>query len=52
MPIKSSAYLEEPDYRAPTLGEHNREILRGFLKRSDMEIDALVEAGVLASGEY
>ena len=52
MPIKSSAYPEEPDYRAPTLGEHNREILRGFLKRSDVEIDALVEAGVLASGEY
>ncbi len=52
MPIKSSAYPEEPDYSAPTLGEHNREILRDFLKRSDVEIDALVEAGVLASGEY
>ncbi|MEZ0148350.1 MAG: CaiB/BaiF CoA transferase family protein [Candidatus Reddybacter sp.] len=52
MPIKSSAYPEEPDYCAPTLGEHNREILRGFLKRSDVEIDALVEAGVLVSGEY
>lgn len=52
MPIKSSAYPEEPDYRAPTLGEHNREILRDFLKRSDVEIDALVEAGVLVSGEY
>ena len=52
MPIKSSAYPEEPDYRAPTLGEHNREILRDFLKRSDVEVDALVEAGVLASGEY
>ena len=52
MPIKSSAYPEENNYRAPTLGEHNREILRDFLKRSDVEIDALVEAGVLASGEY
>jgi crotonobetainyl-CoA:carnitine CoA-transferase CaiB-like acyl-CoA transferase len=52
MPIKSSAYPEEPDYRAPTLGEHNQEILRDFLKRSDVEIDALVEAGVLVSGEY
>mgnify|MGYP000021997066 CR=1 FL=1 len=52
MPIKSSAYPEEPDYRAPTLGEHNREILRDFLQRSEVEIDALVEAGVLASGEY
>jgi len=52
MPIKSSAYPEEPDYRAPALGEHNREILRDFLKRSDVEIDALMEAGVLASGEY
>ena len=51
MPKKSSAYPEEPDYRAPTLGEHNREILRNFLQRSDIEIDALVEAGVLASGE-
>jgi len=52
MPIKSSAYPEEPGYSAPTLGEHNREILRGFLKRSDVEIEALVEAGVLVSGEY
>ncbi|MBQ0720425.1 MAG: CoA transferase [Gammaproteobacteria bacterium] len=52
MPIKTSAYPAEPDYRAPTLGEHNREILSEVLKRSDAEIDALVTAGVLASGDY
>lgn len=43
MPIKSSVYQEEPVYRAPTLGEQNGEILRGFLKRSDVKIDALAE---------
>ena len=52
MPIKSSAYPEEADYRAPTLGEHNREILRDFVQRNDVKIDALIETGVLASGEH
>jgi crotonobetainyl-CoA:carnitine CoA-transferase CaiB-like acyl-CoA transferase len=35
---------------APTLGQHNREILQGWLDLSDDEIDSLTEAGVI--GEH
>lgn len=52
MPIKVSGYPTHPDYRAPTLGEHNQEILSHFLGRSDADIEALVKSGVLASGDY
>ncbi|MBV1878210.1 MAG: CoA transferase [Pseudomonadales bacterium] len=47
MPIKTSDYPDNPDYVAPTLGQHNREILRDVLGHSDIDIDALIEASVL-----
>jgi crotonobetainyl-CoA:carnitine CoA-transferase CaiB-like acyl-CoA transferase len=33
---------------APRLGEHNREILVGLLRRSESEVEALADAGVVA----
>ena len=48
MPIKTSEYPDNPDYyRAPTLGEHNRELLKTLLGRSDAQIDALYGNGTL-----
>jgi crotonobetainyl-CoA:carnitine CoA-transferase CaiB-like acyl-CoA transferase len=34
---------------APTLGEHNREILGGLLRLPDAEIDELEAAGVIGT---
>jgi len=51
MPIKTSGYSDNPDYRAPTLGEHNRELLGSLLGRSEAEIDLLHERGILIEGE-
>ncbi|MCC6295329.1 MAG: CoA transferase [Pseudomonadales bacterium] len=47
MPIKTSGYPANCDWRAPTLGEHNRALLETLLGRSPAQIDALYEAGVL-----
>ena len=47
MPIRTSDYPANPDYSAPMLGEHNREILSTLLNRSDAEIDALYSDGAL-----
>lgn len=47
MPIKTSGYPANCDWRAPTLGEHNRELLENLLGRSPAQIDALYAAGVL-----
>ena len=47
MPIRTSDYPANPDYRAPGLGEHNREVLETLLERSEAEIKALYESGVL-----
>ena len=47
MPIKTSDYPDNPDYRSPGLGEHNREIIGGLLGRGDAELAALHEKGVL-----
>ena len=49
MPIKTSDYPDNPDYRSPGLGEHNREIIGGLLGRGDAELAALHEKGVLVS---
>ncbi|MFP5414893.1 MAG: CaiB/BaiF CoA transferase family protein [Gammaproteobacteria bacterium] len=51
MPIKTSEYPDNPDYRAPTLGEHNRELLGTLLGRSAADIDALHERGILLERE-
>ena len=51
MPIRTSEYpADGSDYRAPTLGEHNRDILRTYLDRSEAEIEALFDSGVVAEG--
>jgi len=47
MPIKASGYPTNCDWRAPTLGEHNREILGTLLGRSDAEIEALHQGGTV-----
>ncbi len=47
MPIKTSEYPDNPDYRAPALGEHNREILSTLLGRSEEQIMALYEGGAV-----
>ena len=51
MPIKTSEYPADLPYVAPTLGEHNAEVLRELLARSDADIEALVRDGVLSAGE-
>ncbi|MEX2480273.1 MAG: CaiB/BaiF CoA-transferase family protein [Gammaproteobacteria bacterium] len=50
MPIKTSDYPADADYVAPTLGQHNAEVLAELLGKSAAEIDALSGAGVLQSG--
>jgi crotonobetainyl-CoA:carnitine CoA-transferase CaiB-like acyl-CoA transferase len=51
MPIKTSEYPADLPYVAPTLGEHNAEVLRELLARSDADIEMLVRDGVLSAGE-
>ncbi|MGK2915167.1 MAG: CaiB/BaiF CoA transferase family protein [Porticoccaceae bacterium] len=51
MPIRTSEYPADNDYRAPTLGEHNREILSTLLGRSNAEIDALYKGGTVIEGK-
>jgi crotonobetainyl-CoA:carnitine CoA-transferase CaiB-like acyl-CoA transferase len=50
MPIKTSDYPAESPYIAPTLGQHNAEILASLLGKSAADVEALREAGVLHSG--
>lgn len=50
-PIKTSGYAADNDYVAPCLGEHNAEILRGILGKTDSDIEALQSAGVLHAGD-
>jgi CoA:oxalate CoA-transferase len=50
MPIKTSDYPSDADYVAPTLGQHNRDVLTGLLGKTEDEVNALAAAGVLQSG--
>jgi CoA:oxalate CoA-transferase len=52
MPIKTSDYPANLPYVAPTLGEHNQEVLRDVLGKNPAEIDAFVANGVLVAGNY
>ena len=52
MPLKFSEFPKDLPLEAPTLGQHNREILRDWLDRSPKEIDELREAKVLVEGEF
>jgi len=51
MPLKFSEFPHDLLLQAATLGQHNREVLRDLLGRSDEEIRALREADVLVEGE-
>ncbi|MGB1885492.1 MAG: CoA transferase, partial [Gammaproteobacteria bacterium] len=52
MPVKTSDYPDNPGYVAPTLGQHNAEVLSDVLDKSEAEIQALVDAGVLQSAPH
>jgi len=49
-PFKFSAQPQLPDLYAPTLGEHNAEVLQRVLGYDDATVAELVERGVLQSG--
>ncbi len=51
MPVKTSGYPAENDYVAPCLGEHNGDVLKGILGKSDADVEALTRAGVLHAGD-
>ena len=47
MPLRFSRFPDDLPLEAPTLGQHNEEILTAYLKRSPEEVQQLREAGVL-----
>lgn len=47
MPIKTSGYSDNPPYTAPTLGQHNRQVLSEILGCGQADIDSLYRAGIL-----
>ena len=47
MPIKFVGEEANLPYQAPTLGQHNAEILKRVLGKSDAEVDALVAKKIL-----
>ncbi len=47
MPLRFSRFPDDLPLKAPTLGQHNEEILTAYLKRSPEEVEQLREAGVL-----
>lgn len=49
MPIRFSAFPNNPDYAAPKLGEHNEEVLRDWLGKTSEEIDALTRSNIIQS---
>jgi crotonobetainyl-CoA:carnitine CoA-transferase CaiB-like acyl-CoA transferase len=49
-PFKFSAFPEELPLQAPTLGEHNEEILAQYLGRSRDSIAPLYQQGILHKG--
>ena len=50
-PMRFSAYARHPEMAAPTLGEHNREVLIDYLGYSPQQIAALERDGVLHRGD-
>lgn len=50
-PIKTSSYPAESDFTAPTLGQHNSEILKSLLGKTEDEIVELGNAGILCEGD-
>ncbi len=49
-PFKFSAFPDELPLQAPTLGEHNEEILTQYLGRSQDSLGALYQQGILHKG--
>jgi CoA:oxalate CoA-transferase len=52
MPLKFSEFPQDLPLEAATLGQHNGEVLRDLLGRSDTEIEELRKAKVLVEGKY
>ena len=50
-PIKTSDYPSEGTYSAPILGQHNSDILKNILGKSDEEIDQLGREGITCEGD-
>jgi crotonobetainyl-CoA:carnitine CoA-transferase CaiB-like acyl-CoA transferase len=50
-PLRFSAFPGEPQLAAPTLGQHNAEILRDYLGYSQQRIERLETEGILCRGE-
>ena len=50
MPVKTSGYPAESDAAAPTLGQHNSEVLRDLLGKSEADVQALCNANILHEG--
>jgi crotonobetainyl-CoA:carnitine CoA-transferase CaiB-like acyl-CoA transferase len=51
MPLRFSEFPEDLPLEAATLGQHNADILRDWLGRSDKEIEELQAAKVLQDGD-
>ena len=49
MPLRFSKYPDLPPLEAPFLGEHNAEVLEGFLGYSAEQTAAIEQAGILVS---
>jgi len=49
MPLRFSKYPDLPPLEAPFLGEHNSEVLQGFLGYSANQLAAIEQAGILVS---
>ncbi|HLW70225.1 MAG TPA: CoA transferase [Candidatus Binataceae bacterium] len=52
MPLRFSEFPKDLPLEAATLGQHNREVLRDLLGRSEQEIEELRAANVLIEGKY
>ena len=52
MPLRFSNFPDDLPLEAPTLGQHNAEVLRDWLGMNEQEIASLESANVLQAGEY
>ena len=51
-PFKFSAFPNEVDLEAPTLGQHNEDVLSSHLNLDSFEINHLVAQGILFSDDH
>jgi len=52
MPLRFSKFPDDLPLEAPTLGQHNAEVLRDWLGMNEQEIASLESASVLQAGEF